>query len=126
MKTNETHEAYDALIIDDESDICFLLSHFLKRKKISSLFVNSLKEAMDILLSQKPDIIFLDNHLPDGKGIELIDYIKEKQPKAKIIVISAYDSFKDREEASHRGADIFIGKPFSHEMIAEALDKLLN
>jgi len=70
-----------ALIVDDETDICYLLSSILKQKNIQTAFAGSLAEADRML--QSPNFfyyVFLDNHLPDGLGINQIKRWKEKFP----------------------------------------------
>lgn len=111
-----------ALIIDDESDICYLLSRLLQRKNYQTTFVNSLKEARKTLEHELPELIVLDNHLPDGLGINYIPTLKEKYPAIKIIMITGHDSEGDRERALENGADYFIGKPFSKEVINNAVE----
>src|ERR1700749_4246159 len=101
-----------ALIIDDEIDICYLLSSILKNKNVQPNYVNSLSEATAALTADTPQIIFLDNHLPDGMGMDFIRHIKSTMPSTKIVMITAYDNSSDRNKALQLGADKFIGKPF--------------
>ena len=113
-----------ALIIDDETDICYLLSRLLKQKNLDTAFVNTLSEADKALKRDHPGIIFLDNHLPDGLGINYIPYIKLNYPEAKVVMITAHDSADDREKALKNGADFFIGKPFTSDIIYRAVDEV--
>ena len=115
-----------ALIIDDEIDICYLLSGILKQKNCHTNYVNNLADATKELSINIPIIIFLDNHLPDGLGINYVDYIKTNYPSIKVVMITAYDTSADRQEALRRGVDIFIGKPFTKEEITNALQILTN
>ena len=115
-----------ALIIDDETDICYLLSRLLKHKNLETAFVNSLTDADKALKKQYPEIIFLDNHLPDGLGINYIPYIKKNYPNSKIIMMTAHDSIDDRTKALENGADYFIGKPFTSDIIYKTVDELSN
>lgn len=110
-----------ALIIDDETDICYLLSRLLRQKNYDTAFVNNLTDANNALKSDPPELIFLDNHLPDGLGMNYIGFIKEHYPKSKIIMITAHDSSDDREKALKNGADFFIGKPFTGDIIYKAV-----
>ncbi|HEX6845637.1 MAG TPA: response regulator [Chitinophagaceae bacterium] len=117
---NETKKR--ALIVDDETDICYLLSSILKQKNIQTTFAGSLAEADRIL--QSSDFIyyvFLDNHLPDGLGINQIKRWKEKFPFIHLIMITAHDSYEERKQASKDGADDFIAKPFSKEIIFNSI-----
>jgi len=113
------------LIIDDEIDICYLLSGILKQKKLRTSYVNSLSDAQVALKNDPPSLIFLDNHLPDGFGLDFIQYVKNNYPSTKIIMITAHDSAAERNRAFTEGADIFISKPFTRETINSTVDKLI-
>ena len=123
----ETKELNDpkrkrALIVDDETDICYLLSNILKQRNIQTAFAGSLAEADRML--QSPDnfyYVFLDNHLPDGLGINQIKRWKEKFPFIHVIMITAHDSYEERKKASKDGADHFISKPFSKDGILKSI-----
>ena len=111
-----------ALIVDDETDICYLLSHILKQKDIQTVFAGSLAEAERML--QSPNLfyyVFLDNHLPDGLGINQIKRWKDKFPAVHFIMISAHDSYEEKRKAKSDGADTFISKPFSKEVILKSI-----
>ena len=113
-----------ALIIDDEYDICFLLSRILKAGKLTVHFVNSIAEGKSSLAKLSPNVLFLDNHLPDGFGIDFISYVKKEHPATKIVMITAHDTNEDRKRALEKGADIFISKPFSPADIKNAVEKV--
>jgi DNA-binding response OmpR family regulator len=104
-----------ALIIDDEEDICILLSSYLRKKNIDAHYSLTLKDGLEKLAELKPSILFLDNNLPDGSGIETIPVIRAGNKKLKIIVISAMTNLKERAFAN--SADAFIDKPISFENI---------
>src|SRR5437870_2431552 len=114
-----------ALIVDDERDICFLLGGMLEYKNLDPRFVYSITEARKELEREKPALIFLDNHLPDGSGMNFIEEIKMKYPDVKIIMISAYDTNADKKQASIEGVNQFIGKPFTRDMVYQTLEKIL-
>lgn len=120
------YDVLKVLIIDDETDICYLLSNLLKQKNLEADYVNSLSEAAMALQKNTPEIIFLDNHLPDGLGMNFIEYIKLHHPTTKIIMITAHDTDADRKRAFKEGADYFIGKPFTREIIYNAVDQVMD
>ena len=121
----ENYSKIEALIIDDETDICYLLSNILKNRNVSSKIAGTLEEAEHLLQKQPvPKIIFLDNNLPDGAGIHYIHVLKDRFPDSKVVMITAYDTVADRELARKEGADSFLGKPFFKEMIYNMLDHL--
>lgn len=78
------------LIIDDEVDFCFLLKTYLTKKNYDIVLANTLEQGMKLLLVEKPDIVFLDNNLPDGLGWEKIDFICASFPRMELNLISAY------------------------------------
>ena len=114
-----------ALIIDDETDTCYLLSSILRQINIQTVFAGSLAEAEKVLKAG-PEFyfIFLDNHLPDGLGTSYINTIKKNYPFTRLIMITAHDTTIDRTNAESGGVDIFIGKPFSKDMILRTIEKL--
>ena len=124
LKTKKLNdpERKKALIVDDETDICYLLSNILKQKNIQTVFAGSLAEADRVLqTSGYFYYLFLDNHLPDGLGINQIKRWKEKFPSTHVIMITAHDSYEERRQASKDGADNFIAKPFSKEIILKSI-----
>jgi len=110
------------LIVDDEEDICFFLSHNLSKRGFTTFFSTTLSDAIKQLEIHRPAILFLDNHLPDGMGIELMDEINGLYPDLKTIMISAHDSPQDRSNAYNNGIKFFIGKPFSMNEINRVVD----
>lgn len=122
--TAEKKRASTALIIDDESDICFLLSNILRSNNLDVQFVNSINEGKSYLQKNNPNLLFLDNHLPDGYGIDFISYVKKEHADIKIVMVTAHDTPEDRRKALVEGADVFISKPFSALEIKKAIQEV--
>jgi DNA-binding response OmpR family regulator len=125
-RTCLNNDILKVLIIDDETDICYLLSTLLKQKNLDTDYVNTLTDAALALKRHTPEIIFLDNHLPDGLGMNFIEYIKNHYPTVKIVMITAHDTAADRQRALKEGADYFIGKPFTRDVIYKTVEQLMN
>ena len=126
MEISNKTERLSALIVDDEVDICFLLSGILRQKNLRPSFVNNLASARQSLQKETPSLLFLDNHLPDGFGLDFIRFIKITYPGVKIIMITAHDGPVERKKAQDEGADYFISKPFNREIIDTAIRSVLN
>ena len=118
------NDIHKVLIVDDELDICYLLSGILKQRNFHTGFVNTLSDAKTALRTDKPYLIFLDNHLPDGFGLEFIPFIKQNYPDVKIIMITAHDGAQERKQAYDGGVDLFVAKPLNRKLIYDAIDKL--
>lgn len=111
------------LILDDEEDICFLLSNFLKNKFKDVLCANTIAEFLSHDLSII-DVLIIDNNLPDGFGFDIIPKIKSSKPELKVIAISAFDANNERKYAMENGADLFLGKPFKFQDILQKIELL--
>lgn len=113
------------VIIEDEVELGHLIQIFL-RKKIQKELPGQIKTATNLydgllyIDEIHPDWIFLDNNLPDGKGINVIEKIKESHA-SRIIMMSAMSNL--REEAYRRGADYFMDKPISFVEIQRILNE---
>lgn len=114
------------LIVDDEVDICHLLGKMLSKERLHTSYVTTLSDAARNLEQEPPSLIFLDNHLPDGKGIDFIRHIKTNYPTVKVALITAVDSYTYREMAYNNGADFFISKPFCRENIYQVIATVKN
>ncbi len=109
------------LIVDDETDICLLLSGLLRRLGYQPTCAHFIEEGRQCLHTQQFSAVFLDLNLPDGLGFDLLPIIKEDQVAARVIMISAFDGQAERRRATEQGADYFIGKPFTRRSVEMAL-----
>jgi DNA-binding NtrC family response regulator len=91
---NTTHQ--HVLVIEDEGDICLFLDILLKSRDAKIAHVKTLFNAYLFLKRHQPDLILLDNRLPDGYGIDQV------------------------------GADIFLSKPFTKQQFHSCLDQMSN
>lgn len=124
MKTNS--QAAQALIVDDEVDICFLLNYLLEKNDIISDYVTSIKDAKELLQEGQPRLILLDNHLSDGLGLDFIPFVRKHYPSIRIIMITAFDGHEEKEKALAAGACAFVSKPFTRDDILEIVQQLVR
>lgn len=111
-----------ALIIDDDDDVCVILKSILSDAFDEIEYTHSLKSGREFLIRMKPDVVFLDNNLPDGQGVYLIQEIKNIIPAPLVILITAMDNSK--KEAIECGTDIFLEKPLTYTSVYHALELL--
>jgi len=112
------------LIIDDEEDICKLLVNLLTKKISNVAYALNLKDAKAKRAIIKPDLILLDNNLPDGVGINYLEEIKTSGDEVSVIMITATANLK--EKAMQTGADGFLEKPISFSALNNALNNLVS
>ncbi len=72
-----------------------IMKSYLQRKNYEIFLAYNLKDGLRLIEEKKPDILLLDNNLPDGKGKEHIDSILAKHPSLQIYLISAYHQKTD-------------------------------
>jgi DNA-binding NtrC family response regulator len=112
------------LIIDDEEELCMLMEMVLERQQFFSRSLHNLQDGMNAIKDLKPDFIFLDNHLPDGKGVNFIKKMIELYPQVKIVMMTAYNDHHINEMAINQGASYFLHKPFNRNSIENIINSL--
>jgi two-component system KDP operon response regulator KdpE len=117
----------NAVIIEDEKDLGILMRNFLlsqfKANGSNALVhvATSLTEGLKFIEELNPEWIFVDNNLPDGKGINEISSIKRNKKTSKTCVVMMSAMTNLREEAIKKGADYFLDKPISFVEIEKIL-----
>ena len=112
------------LIIDNEKDLCSLLSDAISEKGYQVKIANTKREGINCLNNGRHDIVFLDLKLPDGDGMDVLSKINKMNPKPIVNIISAYGSEESKEEAEKKGVYSFIDKPFIDETILESIEQI--
>ena len=100
-----------ALIVDDEPDIRELLSITLGRMDIAVETAADYKSAVKQLGGERYDLVLTDMRLPDGDGLELVEWIQEHRPGVPVAVITAHGNVEAAVRALKLGAFDFISKP---------------
>ena len=111
------------LIIEDEDDLCWLLSNILRDKGYNVSIANTITEGV-ARLKELPDLVFLDLKLPDGDGMDIIPKINEISPESLVTIISAYGSEEVMDEVMRKGVYSFIDKPFAEENILSTIKQI--
>jgi CheY-like chemotaxis protein len=110
------------LVVDDEVEICQLVTQYLRKLGYDVTYSLSIAEAMNKISATYFDLLFVDLRLSDGSGYDVIRALRESNAHTKVVVISAYDN--ERMQALQGGATLFLAKPFSKKAIDESLQKL--
>jgi len=105
------------LIIDDEEDFGFLMKSFFTPRNFDVYIAFTLAAGMRILEEEKPDVMLLDNNLPDGLGWEKTEYILANYPLTQLNLISALNIPKT-STSSFR----ILEKPLRWENLKEMFD----
>lgn len=122
MKT----ENASVLVVDDDLDLCHLLSAMLVGKNLKIYTAGSLKEADEQLRQVVPSLIFLDNNLPDGQGIHFIRRLRSANADIKIVMMTADPTDEMKEKAIEEGCISYLDKPFSYMAVTELVNHALE
>lgn len=114
------------LIIDDEIDICQLLSKFLEKKGYACDYSSSANKGISRLKEEDYQLVLLDFRLPDMDGNEALQKIKAQKPNIKVIIITGYSDVKTAVECIKLGASEYVTKPIHPEEILHSVKSTLS
>jgi two-component system response regulator PilR (NtrC family) len=100
-----------ALVVDDEPDICELLAMTLQRMDIEASTCTSVAAAKDRLARREFQLCLTDMRLPDGDGLELVEWMQARGLRTPVAVITAHGNVESAVRALKAGAFDFISKP---------------
>lgn len=111
------------LLLDDDELYRATLARALRRREFEIFTAASAAEALQLAHQQQPDFALVDLKLADGDGtgLDLIAPMRAAVPSMRIILVTGYASVATAVEAIKRGADDYLPKPASVEMILRAV-----
>lgn len=114
------------LVVDDEPDIRELLEITLSRMGIDSQSVGNLDDARTLLDQGNYDLCLTDMKLPDGDGLDLVQYIQDQFPSLPVAIITAHGSMDAAVRALKMGAFDFVSKPIDLGLLRKLVDSALK
>lgn len=114
------------LIIDDDTDICLLLSKFLARKGYEADTAYSGVKGISMFSQGNYDAVLCDYRLGDKDGKDVLAQLKATDPKAIVIVITGYSDIKTAVEIIKAGAYDYITKPLIPDEVLNVLSAAFN
>ena len=114
------------LIVDDETNIRFILSKILKKDGFEIYQAENGKQALEEIKKLSPELVLLDLKLPDINGIEVLEKIKRHDNSIIVIMLTAYGEIKNAVEAMKLGAYDYLKKPFDNEEMVLVIEKALE
>lgn len=114
------------LIVDDSLVMRNAVARSVAAAEIAEVLrAENGRQAVDIFATERPELITMDLTMPELDGLGAIAAIRELEPRASILVISALNSHRTALEAIRRGACGFLTKPFTDREVAAALRDLI-
>jgi signal transduction histidine kinase len=123
------------LVVDDEPGIRAGVERILRNFKVDFPFMDEMydfavleaetgERGIEIIESEKPDIVLLDNKLPGIQGVEVLEYVRGKKYDIVVVMITSYASLELAVKATHDGAYDFIPKPFTPQELKSSLENI--
>ena len=114
------------LLVDDDEWIRDSLCFFFEAEGCNLRTFETAEEAMDAVTQQAYDIVISDYKLPGMDGLEFLRRVKERQPNAFEILITAYANCEIVKEADAIGVKDIIPKPFTSEDVETSLFRIIG
>jgi DNA-binding NtrC family response regulator len=114
------------LVVDDDQKMQEMLIEILTDKGYSVTCVGTGKEAVDESFKQLFNLAFIDINLPDMKGTDLLSKLRESEPEMIKIIITGNATLDNSIEATNKGIDGYIVKPFDPRKLTSLIESKLK
>jgi CheY-like chemotaxis protein len=114
------------LVVDHDRLNCWAIGRELAVKRLVHQIVGTGKACLAEIGRGAYDVLFLDAHLPDANGIELLSVIRKISPATRVVVVSGDGSRKNQEAAIAAGAIQFLEKPFDLSLVPRIVNNLFG
>lgn len=123
---NTQGPAIAILVVDDEADMRLALSAALTRGGYAVELAAGGQEALRKLEAKTYDLVISDVRMPHVTGLDVLRKAREENPAVSFIMITAYGTIENAVEAMREGATDYILKPFSVEILEDAVKRVLK
>ena len=117
------------LICDDEPYICSLLQHFINAEQLGIQrigFAYDGNSALEIILTQQPDIVITDIKMPGMDGLSLISQVRAQGLNTRFVIVSGFGTFDYARQAMRYQVEDYLVKPIEREAVQEVMEKLCS
>jgi DNA-binding NtrC family response regulator len=114
------------LVVDDDRFFCDLVRAYFDARNLRVIAAGTREEGGRLGRQERIDVVLLDQHLPDGDGVDLCPLLLEVNDHAKVILITAYPNFDNVVAALRRGVCDYLAKPIEIEELGMVVEKVLR
>ena len=119
-------KGHKVLVVDDDDEMCRMVSDILKGEGFSVLAVNESLEASKLLNKEDFDVMITDLRMKGLKGLDLLEKANKVAPLTPVIIITAFGTIESAIKAMKMGAYDYITKPFKMEEFVLTVRKALE
>lgn len=113
-------------IVDDDQSIRWVLEKALARESLLSRSFTNVRDALNALDEETPQVLISDVRMPGGSGLDLLQAIKAKHPGLPVIIMTAYSDLDSAVAAFQGGAFEYLAKPFDVDRAVELIRRALE
>jgi two-component system nitrogen regulation response regulator GlnG len=113
-------------IIDDDKSIRWVFEKALARTDLNFKTFSSIKDALQAIKDEEPQVIVSDIRMPQGSGLELLQVIQEKYAHIPVIIMTAYSDLESAVAAFQGGAFEYLAKPFDVDQAIEIIHRAID
>lgn len=114
------------LIVEDDTTFAVMLQTWLSKKKFSVASVSGIAAAKKTLIESSVDLVLCDLRLPDGDGIDLLEWVSSRNVNIPLIVMTSYAAIPSAVQAMKLGARDYISKPVNPEDLLQKINEVFN
>lgn len=114
------------LIVEDDTTFAVMLQTWLSKKKFSVASVSGIAAAKKTLIESSVDLVLCDLRLPDGDGIDLLEWVSSRNINVPLIVMTSYAAIPSAVQAMKLGARDYISKPVNPEDLLQKINEVFN
>lgn len=114
------------LLIEDDITFCLMLKTWLKKKGIEAESASTIGAAKQLLEKGDYDLILSDLRLPDGSGMDLLEWSRAKKKEIPFIMLTGYADIQTAVDSIKKGAFDYIPKPINPDILLEKIEEALT
>ena len=114
------------LIVEDDTTFAVMLQTWLSKKKFSVASVSGIAAAKKTLIESSVELVLCDLRLPDGDGIDLLEWVSNRNVNVPLIVMTSYAAIPSAVQAMKLGARDYISKPVNPEDLLQKINEVFN
>lgn len=113
------------LIVDDEPSVVYSLRKCLETEDLTVTSATTGRQGLELIATEAPDVLIVDVRLPDMSGLDVIEKVRELDPRLPVIVITAHAETDTAIEATKRGAFEYLLKPLNLNQLRDQVTRAL-
>lgn len=114
------------LIVDDDEHICEALRQFLAAEGHTPIIASSAESALEKFAGEQPELVLMDVRMPGEDGLQALRRIRDMDPGAYVVIMTAYGTSQTSIEAMQLGAFEYIAKPLDLDVIKPLVERAIT